>query len=97
MNLRNMLLIASLLVTSPLAYANPVNVNTASPQEIAHSLDGVNPNLAREISLHCGATNCKQPKDLLHVYGMSPDLLHHIKGDLRFHDMKPEKDSNDDC
>lgn len=97
MNLRNMLLIASLLVTSPLAYANPVNVNTASPQEIARSLDGVNPNLAREISLHCGAANCTQPKDLLHVYGMSPNLLNHIKRDLRFNDMQQEKSSNDDC
>ena len=66
------------------AFATPVNVNTATPEEIAEALKGIGPSKAKAISKHCRATKCKSPEDLLAVKGIGEKTLKKIAKDLRF-------------
>ena len=72
------------LVMSAPAYAAPVNVNTASIDEIADSLNGVGPAKAEAISTHCKKVKCQSPEDLLEVKGIGEKTLMKISEDLRF-------------
>ena len=65
-------------------HAAPVNVNTATPEEIAEALTGIGPSKAIAISKHCRATKCKSPEDLLAVKGIGEKTLKKIAKDLRF-------------
>lgn len=66
------------------AWASPVNVNTASPEEIAIALSGVGPMKAMAISSYCKETKCTKPEDLLNVKGIGEKTLELIRADLRF-------------
>ncbi len=83
MLLKNGLLIA-LLSFSVSVLASPVNVNTASPDEISSALKGIGPAKAGAISKFCQATPCSKPEDLLHVKGIGEKTLEKIKVDLVF-------------
>ncbi len=85
MLLKNGLLIA-LLSFSASVLASPVNVNTASPDEISSALKGIGPVKAEAISKKCQATTCLKPEDLLQVKGIGEKTLEKIKMDLRFKD-----------
>lgn len=77
-----MLLTGSLLSLSVLA--SPVNVNTASSEEIAIALSGVGPSKAQAISSYCRETKCTKAEDLLNVKGIGEKTLDKIRADLRF-------------
>jgi len=61
-----------------------VNVNTASPQEIADALYGVGSKKAQAIYDYCRQHICKKPEDLLNVKGIGPKTLERIREDLIF-------------
>ena len=65
-------------------HAAPVNVNTATPEEISSSLTGIGPSKAQAISEFCKANTCKKPEDLLSVKGIGEKTLAKIAEDLRF-------------
>ena len=83
MLLKNSLIIA-LLSFSVSVLASPVNVNTASVDEIAAALSGIGPAKAAAISTLCTETPCSKPEDLLQVKGIGEKTLDKIKGDLVF-------------
>lgn len=76
-------LLAALLVSFSVL-ASPVNVNTASPEEIAAALKGVGPSKSIAISDYCKQHKCTKPEDLLNVKGIGEKTLEKIKADLRF-------------
>ena len=61
-----------------------VNVNTASPQEIADALYGVGIKKAQAIYDYCRKNSCQKPEDLLNVKGIGPKTLDKIRQDLIF-------------
>lgn len=63
--------------------ASPVNVNSASQEEIA-ALSGIGPVKAMAISEYCKQNKCAKPEDLLNVKGIGEKTLEKIKDDLRF-------------
>jgi competence protein ComEA len=81
-------IILALLValTSP-GYAEPVNINTASAQEIAAALSGIGPVKARRIveyrKLH---GPYRAPVDLVMVKGFGAKTLERLKQDIRVQD-----------
>lgn len=75
---------ASVLFFSAVANAIPVNVNKASPEEIAESLKGIGPAKAEAIAKYCKATKCSKPSDLLEVKGIGEKILEKISSDLKF-------------
>ena len=83
MLLKNGLLIA-LFSFSASVLASPVNVNTASVEEISASLSGIGPAKAAAISALCQETPCTKPEDLLQVKGIGEKTLDKIKMDLVF-------------
>ena len=83
MLLKNSLLIA-LFTFSASVLASPVNVNTASVEEISAALTGIGPAKAAAISNLCKATPCTKPEDLLQVKGIGEKTLEKIKMDLVF-------------
>ncbi len=83
MLLKNSLLIA-LFTFSASVLASPVNVNTASDEEISAALSGIGPVKAAAISTLCKATHCTKPEDLLQVKGIGEKTLDKIKMDLVF-------------
>jgi len=74
------------LVLSFSLYAAPVNVNTASVEEISSTLSGVGPAKALAISEHCKKVGCTKPEDLLQVKGIGQKTLEKIADDLTFKD-----------
>ena len=66
--------------------ASPVNVNSASVDEIASALSGIGPAKAMAISEHCKKITCSKPEDLLEVKGIGEKTLNKISTDLRFKD-----------
>ena len=66
--------------------ASPVNVNSASVDEIASALSGIGPAKAMAISEHCKKITCSKPEDLLEVKGIGEKTLNKILTDLRFKD-----------
>jgi len=66
--------------------ASPVNVNSASVDEISSALSGIGPAKAMAISEHCKKMNCSKPEDLLEVKGIGEKTLAKISADLRFKD-----------
>lgn len=83
MLLKNGLLIA-LLSFSVSVFASPVNVNSASADEISAALTGIGPAKGEAISKFCQATPCSKPEDLLQVKGIGEKTLEKIKMDLVF-------------
>ncbi|MBD3755952.1 MAG: helix-hairpin-helix domain-containing protein [Gammaproteobacteria bacterium] len=69
---------------SGVAMAAPVNVNTATSQEISAALSGIGPAKAEAISQYCKVNTCTKPEDLLKVKGIGEKTLEKIKADLRF-------------
>lgn len=76
--------LAFLMSVSAGAMASPVNVNSASPGEIASALSGVGPVKAGAISEYCKEVSCSKPEDLLKVKGIGAKTLEKIKSDLQF-------------
>ena len=77
------ILFCSLLLSSSV-FAAPVNVNTASVDEIAASLKGIGATKAAAISEHCQAVKCQKAEDLLPVKGIGEKTLEKISADLIF-------------
>ncbi len=77
-------LFVALLSASSVVLASPVNVNTASADEIAAALTGIGPAKAMAISELCQAKPCSKPEDLLQVKGIGEKTLEKIKMDLVF-------------
>lgn len=82
--LNRILVLIGAFIISFSAYASPVNVNTASPDEIAAALKGIGPAKAEAISSYCKQASCTKPEDLLAVKGIGEKTLEKIKSDLRF-------------
>ncbi|MDG6777391.1 helix-hairpin-helix domain-containing protein [Thiomicrorhabdus sp. zzn3] len=82
--LNKILVLIGAFIVSVSAYASPVNVNTASPDEIASALKGIGPAKAAAISTYCKEMSCSKPEDLLAVKGIGEKTLEKIKSDLRF-------------
>jgi competence protein ComEA len=74
----------SFLTLSLSVQAAPVNVNTATPEEISSSLKGIGPAKAKAISEHCKIAKCSKPEDLLSVKGIGEKTLMKISEDLQF-------------
>ena len=72
------------MLVSMSVLASPVNVNSASAEEIAIALKGVGPSKAQAIVNYCQETTCSKPEDLLNVKGIGEKTLEKIKADLRF-------------
>lgn len=68
------------------AVAAPVNVNSASADQIASSLTGVGNVKAQAIVDHCKQITCSKPEDLLTIKGIGEKTLAKIADDLRFKD-----------
>ncbi|MDG6773609.1 helix-hairpin-helix domain-containing protein [Thiomicrorhabdus sp. ZW0627] len=83
MNVKVLALMGGLLF-SGIVMASPVNVNSASVEEIAAALKGVGPAKAMAISSYCKEQKCSKPEDLLNVKGIGQGTLEKIKDDLRF-------------
>lgn len=66
--------------------ATPVNVNSASVDEIASALSGIGPAKAMAISEYCKKMTCSKPEELLEVKGIGEKTLNKISPDLRFKD-----------
>jgi competence protein ComEA len=66
--------------------ASPINVNSASVDDIASALSGIGPAKAMAISEHCKKMTCSKPEDLLEVKGIGEKTLSKISPDLRFKD-----------
>jgi competence protein ComEA len=81
-------LFSALSILSFSAFASPVNVNKASPEEISSALSGIGPAKALAISKRCKMATCTKPDDLLAVKGIGEKTLAKISGDLRFKDKK---------
>ena len=77
-------LLVSLCLFGSVAIAAPVNVNTASVDEIASALSGVGPAKAAAISEYCQKVSCQKPEDLLEVKGIGEKTLEKIAADLKF-------------
>ncbi len=73
-----------ILTFNHLALAAPVNVNTATAEEISSSLSGIGPAKAEAIKQYCQSTKCTKPEDLLSVKGIGEKTLAKISADLRF-------------
>lgn len=69
-------------------FASPVNVNSASAEEISTALSGIGPAKALAISEHCKKMKCSKPEDLLEVKGIGEKTLSKISADLRFDSKK---------
>lgn len=76
--------LAFLTLFSALSNAAPVNVNKASAQEIAASLNGIGPAKAEAIADFCQKSKCSKPNDLLAIKGIGEKTLTKIAEDLRF-------------
>jgi competence protein ComEA len=85
MYFKNVLFVA-LLGLGMNAMAAPVNVNSASAQEIASALKGIGPAKAQAISDYCQQSSCAKPEDLLNVKGIGAATLEKIREDLQFGD-----------
>lgn len=81
---RFLLLLTALSLFSLSAVAAPVNVNTATPEEIAEALKGIGPAKAQAISDYCKANKCTKAEDLKSVKGIGDKTLEKIAGDLKF-------------
>ncbi len=77
-------LLIALLSFSASVLSSPINVNTASPEEISSALKGIGPSKAVAIAKLCQATPCTKPEDLLQVKGIGEKTLEKIKMDLVF-------------
>jgi len=89
MVVRNRIFVVLFSVLSILSFsvsASPVNVNSASVDEIASALSGIGPAKAMAISEHCKKMTCSKPEDLLEVKGIGEKALNKISPDLRFKD-----------
>ena len=64
--------------------AAPVNVNTASAEEISSALKGIGPAKAQAISDFCKQQKCTKAADLLQVKGIGEKTLEKISADLQF-------------
>lgn len=67
-------------------FASPVNVNSASADQISAALKGIGPAKAMAIVELCHKTACSKPDDLLAVKGIGEKTLEKIALDLRFTD-----------
>lgn len=81
-------LFSALSILSFSVSASPVNVNSASTEEISAALSGIGPAKAAAISEHCKKMVCSKPEDLLTVKGIGEKTLAKISADLRFEDEK---------
>lgn len=72
------------MLVSMSVLASPVNVNSASAEEIAIALKGIGPSKAQAISSYCKETKCSKAEDLLNVKGIGEKTLEKIRADLRF-------------
>ncbi|WP_319380090.1 helix-hairpin-helix domain-containing protein [Thiomicrorhabdus sp.] len=79
-------LLPALWLTTSSVYAQAVNVNKASVEEIAQALSGIGQAKAQAIADHCQKVICKSPQDLLVVKGIGSKTLKKIEADLRFSD-----------
>jgi len=71
-----------------------INVNSASPQEMAEALHGVGMKKAQAIYDYCRKNVCKKAEDLLHVKGIGQKTLDKIKDDLVFDDVQKGHSDN---
>jgi competence protein ComEA len=84
--LKTMLMSALLLLTQ-LAFAAPVNVNTADAKELAAALNGVGEKKAQLIvDFRTKNGDFKSINDLLYVKGVGPKLIKKNKDDIRLSD-----------
>jgi len=72
--------------TSMATFASPVNINTASAEEVAEALKGIGPAKAKAISEYCHKTTCHTAEDLLSVKGIGKKTVDKISKDLIFKD-----------
>jgi len=70
------------------AWAEKVNVNKATVEEIADGLHGVGPVKAEAILIHCQEEKCSKPEDLLKVKGIGTKTMEKIEKDVKFKDEK---------
>jgi competence protein ComEA len=78
-------LLAFLVFTAPSLYAEPVNINTASANEISAALYGIGSGKAKAIVEYRVANGpFKTPEDLLQVSGIGPKTVASIRHNLRF-------------
>ena len=88
---KSRILVVLFSVLSTLSFstlASPVNVNSASAEEISSALTGIGPAKAMAISEHCKKMTCSKPDDLLAVKGIGEKTLAKISADLRFNAKK---------
>ena len=74
----------SAMLLSLSVMASPVNVNSASQEEISGALSGIGPVKSMAISEYCQQNKCAKPEDLLNVKGIGEKTLEKIKEDLLF-------------
>ncbi|QCU89572.1 ComEA family DNA-binding protein [Thiomicrorhabdus sediminis] len=83
-SIRSLLTALALSILSFQAAASPVNVNTASVEEISSALKGIGPAKAQAISDFCQQKKCTTAEDLLQVKGIGEKTLAKISADLQF-------------
>ena len=78
------LIFISAMAFSMGVFAEPVNVNKGTVEEISMALNGIGPSKAQAISSYCQETTCTKPEDLLNIKGIGEKTLEKIKADLLF-------------
>ena len=83
----------SLFLTAAVSnvYANPVNVHTASVEELAAALNGIGMKKAQSILDYCVTNACQNADDLLNVKGIGEKTLEGIRMNLVFDEQIPSK------
>lgn len=84
--MRKLGLICLAMLVSSFAQASPVNVNTASAEQISKALNGIGLKKAQAIVDLCQPKGCHQPSDLLKVKGIGPKTLEKLGADILFSD-----------
>jgi len=85
--------IASLLGFAGLAWAGPVNVNTADAETLAQELTGIGPALAAAIVRDREQNGpFKSAEELTRVRGIGPSVLENNKDNILVEDAPPSED-----
>ena len=84
MNLLKTTLIAAALLLSTASLAAPVNINTATAEEISSALNGIGPAKAEEIVRHRTANGpFKSVEDLTAVKGIGEKTVEKNRNDIK--------------